>query len=111
VGPDNTTVQLFSNGPGSGGTGANFTNTIFGDAFGTPIQNATQAPFNGFFAPQTPLAVDIGKSVIGTWKLVIHNNGNHGDTANLTGWALGFLKPNPINDVGQPVADQATVSF
>src|SRR6185295_9682834 len=58
-------LELFLVAPGSGlmplslrrgGTGDNFTNTVFDDAAATSIANGA-APFTGTFKPEQPLSV------------------------------------------------------
>ena len=67
--PSQVAVQLFS-GVGSGINTANFTNTVFDDNAGTPIQNGS-APFFATFNPQMPLSAFAGLNAAGTWTLVI----------------------------------------
>ena len=71
-GPSQVAVPLFS-GVGSGINTANFTNTIFDDNAGTPIQSGS-APFFATFNPQMPLAGFAGLNAKGTWTLVIQNS-------------------------------------
>ena len=52
--PGQVAVPLFT-GVGTGINTANFTNTVFDDNAGTPIQNGS-APFFATFNPQMPLA-------------------------------------------------------
>ena len=63
-------VPLFS-GVGSGIHTANFTNTVFDDNAGTPIQDGS-APFFATFNPQMPLSAFAGLNAAGTWTLVGH---------------------------------------
>src|SRR5205807_1803531 len=84
IAPDGTQVQLFAN---VGGTGANFTNTIFDKNAASAIGTGT-APFTGSFRP-TPgsLAALNGKNFLGDWKLVITDNAA-GVAGTLNGWSL-----------------------
>ncbi len=80
IGPDGTSVQLFS---GVGTTGAtphaNFTNTTFDDTATNPIQLAADAGGGigigaGPFNPQLPLSTFKGLGSQGNWTLRIHSN-------------------------------------
>ena len=93
-------VPLFS-GVGSGVNTANFTNTVFNDNAGTPIQNGS-APFFATFNPQIPLANFAGLQAAGTWTLVIQNAaGGSGGTGTLNSWSLSFQKPVPTTGLGR----------
>jgi subtilisin-like proprotein convertase family protein len=101
-------VRLFS-GVGNTGTRANFSNTVFDDFATTPIANGGP-PFFGRFNPQEPLnRFNNSKTTDGTWVLRITNRGANGGTINA--FSLTFQKPAPGTGLGEPVADQATVSF
>ena len=67
IGPDGTTVRLSNR---RGGSGDNFTNTVFDDEAATAIGSGA-APFTGSFRPVEPLSAFDGKSVNGTWRLHI----------------------------------------
>ena len=71
-----------------GGTGKNFTNTVFADTASTPITSGT-APFTGTFQPETPLAGLNGLQALGTWKLVIEDT-IPSTSAQLLSWTLTF---------------------
>jgi serine protease len=71
-----------------GGTGNNFTNTVFSDSGVTSITNG-QAPFTGTFQPETPLAALVGLQAQGTWKLVIEDT-IPGYSGKLLNWTLTF---------------------
>jgi subtilisin-like proprotein convertase family protein len=110
VGPDGTTIDLFSN-VGDVGTRANFTNTVFDDNANTPIQAfGVPPPFTGSFNPETPLSKLNGKASAGIYSLLISNNSSS-NTGVLNSWNLTFQKPVPGTDLGEPVADQATATF
>jgi subtilisin family serine protease len=69
-----------------GGTGQNFSNTLFSDQAPTALANGT-APFAGSFKPQAPLAGLKGTNARGTWKLWVENlNGPFKGTLN--SWSL-----------------------
>ena len=63
--PLGTAVHLTSD---NGGTGDNYTNTLFDDAAATRIQ-AGAAPFTGSFRPESPLSALHGERSAGTWSL------------------------------------------
>ena len=111
IGPDGTQVKLFTN-VGSAGGNPGFSNTVFDDKAGTPIQNGGP-PFLGRFIPQQPLSAYNGKSAAGQWTLVIKNDAatSTGRIGSLVSWSLTFQKAVPISGLGEPVADQATVGF
>jgi subtilisin-like proprotein convertase family protein len=111
-----TQITLFSR-VGNTGNRQNFTNTVFADTnpngtAPTPIANGGP-PFNGRFRPQLALSNFLGLSSSGgSWNLIIKNYGNPGiSTAQLNGWSLTLQKPVPVNGLGEPTADQATVNF
>jgi large repetitive protein len=109
VAPDGTTkIQLFTN-IGQTGTQANFTNTVFDDNAGTPIQNGGP-PFSGSFQPQEPLSVLKGRLSAGTYTLVVQDD-KAGIAGTLVNWSLTLLKPLPASGLGEPTADVATTSF
>ena len=114
VAPDGTSVQLFTN-VGNNGSRANFTGTIFSDSATTPIQLGI-APFNsslrGAFNPQTPLSILNDVNSAGIWNLVIKNDATSvTGTHTLNSWSLTLDESVPDTDLGEAVADQATVSF
>jgi len=71
-----------------GGSGDNFTDTIFDDQASLPIGAAT-APFRGSFKPEKPLAKFLDKSAKGQWQLWIDDNAL-GDTGWLNSWSITF---------------------
>jgi subtilisin-like proprotein convertase family protein len=111
IGPNNQSVTLFS-GIGANGNQQNFTNTVFDDAASTPIEGGTP-PFAGRFNPLQPLSVFSGGvlSASGTWTLEIIDSSTGTTTGTLNSWSLMLLKPVSASGLGEPVADQATVSF
>jgi subtilisin-like proprotein convertase family protein len=65
VHPDATVVELSTD---NGGSGDNYTNTVFDDEAATLI-TAGSAPFTGSFRPEGSLATLDGKAANGTWRL------------------------------------------
>ena len=110
--PLNVPVLLVPYGTGATGTHANFSGTIFDDAAATLIANGGP-PFFGSFKPNQPLSALNGVSSQGTWQLVISSNPQATDniSGTLSSWSITFQKSIPITGLGQPVADQASLSF
>ncbi len=107
---DQVAVPLF-NGVGSGLHTANFTNTVFDDNAGTPIENGS-APFFATFNPQISLANFAGLDAAGVWTLVINNaTTGSGGVGTFNGWSLTFQKPLPTSGLGEPGTDDASISF
>ena len=105
ISPDGVTNILSANNGANGhnyGTacGPDFSRTTFDDA--APISiSAGSPPFAGFFQPQTPLSVYIGKSgtnVNGTWTLRAVDQAFL-DSGTLQCWSL-FLTPAQCTDGG-----------
>jgi subtilisin-like proprotein convertase family protein len=122
--PNGKTITLFAK-VGKGSSTANFTNTTLSDTI-TPLApiTAAGAPFFGTFNPQTPLSGfttdPAGNQAFsqGLWTLTINNAGLdpgpdidaiHPPT--LLSWSLAFQKPQTNTGLGEPVADQKTVTF
>ncbi|HLN29945.1 MAG TPA: proprotein convertase P-domain-containing protein [Gemmataceae bacterium] len=117
IAPDGTTMILLFANVGNTGSKANFTNTVLQDSTtsgGITVANSSittgAPPFTGRFAPQTPLDSLGAIPVQGTWTLEIADSAT-GTTGTLLNWSLTFLKPLTSTGLGEPVADQATVSF
>lgn len=83
VAPDNSEVILSNR---RGGSGDNYTNTVFDDDATTAISAGT-APFTGTFKPESPLSALNGKLMTGDWKLVITDMSNL-DGGTLLDWTL-----------------------
>ena len=98
--------QRISLSQGNGGTGDNFTNTVFIDAAPTPI-TAGAAPFTGSFRPQgtigtytcgASIAQTVGSLVAfttaqnGTWQLRIFDSAG-GDSGTMISWSITFAPP------------------
>ena len=83
IAPDGTTVDLSS---GNGGSGDNYTNTVFDDAADMDITNGN-APFTGVFRPEGNLSDFNGLVATGDWTLEIVDNAN-ADGGTLLDWTL-----------------------
>jgi subtilisin-like proprotein convertase family protein len=79
LGPDNTTIELTSD---NGGSGANYTGTVFNDSAGQAITAGT-APFTGDYRPEQPLGTFTSHDISGPWRLTVQD-----DTASNGGGAL-----------------------
>src|SRR5262249_34238025 len=82
VAPNGRTLALVDN---RGGTGANFTSTLFSDQASTPI-SAGNAPFSGTYRPETTLSHFKGMNAGGTWRLMIKDSSGRSGT--LRNWSL-----------------------
>ena len=91
IGPDGTQVILAQD---LGGSGDNYTNTIFDDQASASITTGTP-PFTGTFKPQGVLANFNGKNVSGNWTLHITDDSNS-DGGNLLSWAIELCSPTNI---------------
>lgn len=90
VSPTGTTLALST---GNGGTGANYTNTVFRDGGGDITAGA--APFTGEFQPQggTFASAFDGETVTGVWTLTVCD-GDPLDDGTLDSWSIGFCDEN-----------------
>jgi subtilisin-like proprotein convertase family protein len=90
VAPNGTEIPLALR---RGGTGDNFTNTLFDDAAATPI-SAGVAPFTGSFRPEGPLAGLNGLLSNGTWGLKVKDRASTTTTVgSITSWELRLTYP------------------
>ncbi len=69
-----------------GGSGHNYTNTLFNDNAATLITSGS-APFTGSFQPEAALANFETEDARGTWTLTVENRGSS-EVATITGWSL-----------------------
>ncbi len=99
LGPDDTTVELSTD---NGGTGDNYTNTVFDDEASTAI-TAGSAPFTGSYRPEGTLSAFDGKSSTGAnaWRLRVVDD-TSGYTGTLNSWSLTLC--------GAPVASASDYS-
>ena len=84
-GPDGTQVVLSNR---HGGNGANYQVTTFDDRAAVAIGQGN-APFNGSFRPDAPLAVFKGKNASGVWRLWVDDQVGNGNGAILS-WSQTF---------------------
>jgi hypothetical protein len=69
-----------------GGSGDNFQSTVFSDEAATAISTGS-APFTGTYRPEQALSAFDGRSVRGTWQLIIQDLASS-DTGILKNWNL-----------------------
>ncbi|PRX53155.1 HYR domain-containing protein [Flagellimonas meridianipacifica] len=81
--PSGTTVLLSSD---NGGSGDDYTNTIFDDAGATAVTAGT-APFDGIYRPEGNLSDFDGENPNGTWTLSIFDDFS-GDTGTLNSFSI-----------------------
>jgi subtilisin-like proprotein convertase family protein len=79
--PQGTTVTLSNR---NGGSGDNFTSTVFDDEAATAISSGA-APFTGSFRPVQPLSAFDGQTIGGTWTLRVIDTAGE-DTGTLSSW-------------------------
>lgn len=94
IGPDASEVILADR---VGGSGDNFTNTVFDDDATQSINDGT-APFTGTFRPSGNLSDFNGLSTMGDWTLHILDNAN-GDSGTLDSWTLQLCAAEPLGIV------------
>jgi subtilisin-like proprotein convertase family protein/subtilisin family serine protease len=107
ISPAGTRVELST---GNGGSGDNYTNTVFDDEAGTAVTAGT-APFTGSFRPEGLLSAVDGQGANGNWVIEITDTAG-GDVGVLTDWDLivtgGVTAATPVPT---PIPDTATAIF
>ncbi len=104
IAPDGTRVPLAIR---RGGSGNNFTNTVFDDEAGAGIWQGA-APFAGTFRPESVLSVLDGKSAKGTWQLVVEDTALY-DAGVLNDWSI-TIDPKPAAVTSSTVASKPVVA-
>lgn len=93
ISPAGTRIELSTD---NGGSGDNYTNTIFDDAAATSITTGT-APFSGSFRPEQPLATLNGQDGNGLWRLEVTDDlGSFTGTLNSWSVLLNSTEPNVL---------------
>ncbi len=100
--PAGTVVELTSI---NGGSGDNYTNTLFDDEAGTSISSASP-PFTGTFIPEEALSAFDGESSLGDWTLTVID-GAGGDGGSLNSWTV-FACGEPVFDADGDGIDDIT---
>jgi len=90
ISPVGTTVTLSNR---HGGSGDNFTNTVFDDEAGSPISGGS-APFTGNYQPDGALSVLDGQLPTGEWTFKVIDHAGI-DTGNIEGWQLRLTLDAP----------------
>ncbi|WP_196892358.1 thrombospondin type 3 repeat-containing protein [Aureivirga marina] len=93
IAPDGTEIILTED---NGGSGDNYSNTVFDDDATTPITAGT-APFTGTYSPQGSLATFNGLNANGEWKLSVFDDFGSEDGGEIVSWSLDICG-NPIGD-------------
>lgn len=97
-----------------GGSGDNFTNTVFDDAATTPIHSGSP-PFTGGFVPEQRLSTLAGTAINGTWKLKVVDSVSM-DTGTLDQWSLDIqpsagtcaaFPPPTVTSISPPSGDKS----
>jgi PKD repeat protein len=83
VSPSGASVVLVD---GEGGSGQNFTNTVFSDSATQSIVGAA-APFTGTYRPVQPLSRMLGRGQQGLWQLRVTDQ-TAGNTGTLNAWGM-----------------------
>ncbi len=83
IAPDGTQVQLSTD---NGGSGDNYSNTIFDDAAATSITLGTP-PFTGTYRPEGLLSALNGRNANGTWQLRVYDDAG-GNMGSRTSWSV-----------------------
>ena len=87
IAPDETLIELST---GSGGSGQNYTGTLFTNYANTKI-SAAKAPFKGNFKPEGSLGVvNNSQNPNSVWKLVIVDTKPKKDSGTLKSWSITF---------------------
>ncbi|MFZ7144934.1 MAG: CotH kinase family protein [Bacteroidota bacterium] len=85
--PDGTLIELTTD---NGGTGDNYTNTIFKHS-ATNLITSGSAPFNGTYKPEGDLwRVNNNQNGNGTWQLRVIDDNNNGVTGSVSSWSVKF---------------------
>ncbi|HSG68085.1 MAG TPA: proprotein convertase P-domain-containing protein, partial [Bacteroidales bacterium] len=95
IGPDGTEIDLCIS---HGGSGNNFSGTIFDDEADMPISQGA-APFYGSYIPDEPLGTFIETDIVGNWVLHIYDNAMN-DQGTLNEWCLtmSYSEDDGIDD-------------
>lgn len=80
------TGQIIDLSSGNGGSGFNYTNTVFDDSAANSITTGS-APFTGTFRPEQSLNVLNGLSPTGTWRLRLTDTVS-GDAGTVLSWSV-----------------------
>jgi subtilisin-like proprotein convertase family protein/acetylornithine deacetylase/succinyl-diaminopimelate desuccinylase-like protein len=106
IAPNGTRVELTTD---NGGTGNDFTNTVFDDEATQTLQQGNP-PYTGSFKPEGSLATLDGVPANGTWKLEVTDDATN-NVGNLLGWRLDLtLTVPPVCNVCDALLPPAEVA-
>ena len=97
VAPNNATEVMLSDR--NGGSGSNYTNTVFDDDAGAGISSGS-APFEGVFTPDGDLNDFNGLSALGDWKLVVTDRLGNSLGGALLDWTIRICARTPALSIG-----------
>ena len=83
----------------NGGSGSNYTNTVFDDDAGAGISSGS-APFEGVFTPDGDLNDFNGLSALGDWKLVVTDRLGNSLGGALLDWTIRICARTPALSIG-----------
>lgn len=108
ISPEGTSLDLSSD---NGGSGDNFTNTVFQDGGGNIVQGSAGAPFTGVFEPEggTFASTFAGEEVNGNWTLSICDDAG-GDTGTLLDFSLTLSTEALVVSTGCDVTSDIVLS-
>ena len=105
IAPNGTSIALFSN---VGGSGQNFTSTVFDDAAETSITSG-KAPFTGTFQPVAKLSSLVGLNASGTWTLKVFN-ADQSTSGVLINWSLNITPKLTVTPLDPTTKKPTTAS-
>ncbi len=105
IAPDGTEVELSSD---NGGSGDDYTDTVFDDSASDPITNGS-APFTGSFTPEESLSALNGLSAQGDWTLSITDDAG-GDGGELLSWGVTICSAQLLS-IGDILANDAAFTI
>ena len=91
-----------------GGSGHNYTNTLFSDSATVPIASGT-APFTGTFRPEAPLSNFNTTDARGVWTLVVQDRAA-GDVGVINSWSLTITGNSSAGGGGAQALSKASPS-
>ena len=100
ISPNGTNVILSN---GNGGSGNNYTNTVFDDDASNTISSGS-APFTGLFIPDEALSILNGVFSSGDWSLLVVDDAEY-DTGSIDSWNIYFCGSPPVDSDGDGLTD------
>lgn len=90
-----------------GGSGNNFTGTVFDDEAEVPVSQGN-APFTGSFKPDQPLSTFDDQPITGDWVLRIYDNALN-DQGMLTGWCIDMYYSDDPTSIAEPAGQNVVL--